>query len=249
MSTKVGIEFMLNTQLNRQEATAQQRGLPPPSPEMPVPAGAERIALPPVEQLPDFPCDLTAAIGQRRSVREYAETPLSIEELTYLLWCTQGVHHSRRAATLRSVPSAGARHPFETFLLINRVDGLQPGLYRYLALSHELVVLQLDSSLTERVVAACANQRFIAKSGVTFFWVAVPARTTWRYGSRGYRYIHLDAGHICQNLYLAAQAIQCGCCAVAAFHDDRLNEVLGLDGENAFVAYVAPLGKRADVNS
>ncbi len=174
MSTKVGIEFMLNTQLNRQEATAQQRGLPPPSPEMPVPAGAERIALPPVEQLPDFPCDLTAAIGQRRSVREYAETPLSIEELTYLLWCTQGVHHSRRAATLRSVPSAGARHPFETFLLINRVDGLQPGLYRYLALSHELVVLQLDSSLTERVVAACANQRFIAKSGVTFFWVAVP---------------------------------------------------------------------------
>ena len=84
---------------------------------------------------------------------------------------------------------------------------------------------------------------------MTFFWVAVPARTTWRYGNRGYRYIHLDAGHICQNLYLAAEAIGCGCCAVAAFHDEALNQVLGVDGENAFVTYVAPLGKRTDSNS
>jgi SagB-type dehydrogenase family enzyme len=244
MSNEHGMTFMLHTRLDRQEVTDQRRGLPQPPLEMTVPESAKRITLPAAASLPAYPCDLTAAISSRRSVREYAETPLSIEELTYLLWCTQGLHHTMRAATLRSVPSAGARHPFETFLLINRVSGLQPGLYRYLALSHELVELNLDARLTENLVTACAEQRFVSKSAVTFFWVAVPARTAWRYGNRGFRYIHLDAGHICQNLYLAAQAIDCGCCALAAFYDDMLNQALGVDGENAFVTYVAPLGKR-----
>lgn len=244
MSTTVGKEFMWNTRLDRQGDTDQERGLPQPPQEMAGPQRAKRIALPTPDCLPVYPCDLTAAIGSRRSLREYAETPLTIDELTYLLWCTQGVHQAMPAATLRSVPSAGARHPFETFLLINRVEGLEPGLYRYLAMSHELVALGAGPNIADDLVAACAGQKSVGRSAVTFFWVAVPARTTWRYGDRGYRYIHLDAGHVCQNLYLAAEAVGCGCCALAAFFDEMLNRALGIDGENAFVTYVAPLGKR-----
>jgi SagB-type dehydrogenase family enzyme len=80
-------------------------------------------------------------------------------------------------------------------------------------------------------------------SGVTFFWVAVSERMEWRYPVRGYRYLHLDAGHVCQNLYLAAEAISCGVCAIAAFDDEKVNEALNLDGENLFVIYVATVGK------
>ncbi|MFH1570318.1 MAG: SagB/ThcOx family dehydrogenase, partial [Gemmatimonadota bacterium] len=83
-------------------------------------------------------------------------------------------------------------------------------------------------------------------SAVTFFWVAVPRRTTWRYVERGYRYLHLDAGHVCQNLYLAAESIGAGTCAIAAFDDDALIDILGLDPQEAFVIYLATVGKRPD---
>jgi SagB-type dehydrogenase family enzyme len=91
---------------------------------------------------------------------------------------------------------------------------------------------------------ACLKQQHVKTSAVTFIWVAVPHRTVWRYSQRGYRYIHLDAGHVCQNLYLLAEAIDCGVCAIAAFDDDLVNQAIGLDGEDLFVIYLASLGKR-----
>jgi SagB-type dehydrogenase family enzyme len=203
------------------------------------------IDLPDHSELPNYAIDLRAAIDGRRSVRRYADRPLALEELSFLLWCTQGVKETIDTyATLRTVPSAGARHAFETYLLVNNVDGLQPGLYRFSSLSHQLLRVSSDATLAEDFVAACLGQTHVKTSAVTFLWAAVPYRMTWRYGERGYRYMHLDAGHVCQNLYLCAEAIDAGVCAIAAFDDDALNRLLHLDGKEQFVIYLATVGKK-----
>jgi SagB-type dehydrogenase family enzyme len=144
------------------------------------------------------------------------------------------------------VPSAGARHAFETYLLVNNVEGLAPGLYRFLALSHQLAQVEVETGLADRITRACLDQSHVKRSAVTFFWSAVPYRMAWRYGERGYRYLHLDAGHVCQNLYLAAEVIGAGVCAIAAFDDEALNRLLGFDGEEQFVIYLATVGKRKE---
>jgi SagB-type dehydrogenase family enzyme len=191
--------------------------------------------------------DLRAAIEHRRSVRAYFHKPLTLDDLSFLLWCTQGVQKTEGTHwTFRTVPSAGARHAFETFLAINDVVGLEPGLYRYLALSHQLQQIESDVTLIHRVTGACFDQPFVLRCGVVFLWTAVPYRMTWRYGERGYRDLHLDAGHVCQNLYLAAEAAGLGVCAVAAFDDNAMNNLLGINGTDQFLIYLATVGKTKD---
>ncbi len=244
----IGREFMLETKYQHMEPSDQQKGLPQPPLELPADSRQEILALPNPEELALEPVNLRDLIEERRTVRNYPPTPLSLLELSHLLWCTQGVKTVREAlATVRTVPSAGARHAFETYLLVNAVDELDPGVYRFLALDHQLQRLDLgeNQDLTPRLTRACLNQEQVARSAVTFFWVAVAQRMTWRYGERGYRYLHLDAGHVCQNLYLAAQVIDCGVCAIGAYDDDALNRVLNLDSEEQFVIYAATVGKRA----
>jgi SagB-type dehydrogenase family enzyme len=188
---------------------------------------------------------LREAIEMRRSLRVYAEKPLSLEELSFLLWCTQGVKpESTEKSTLRTVPSAGARHALETVLLVNRVNGLEPGLYQYDAAEHGLVQWESQADITERITAACLNQPTVRNSAVTFIWIAERTRMAWRYGERGLRYLFLDAGHVCQNLHLAAESIKAGACAIGAFTDDEVNQLLELDGSNRFVVYLAGVGKR-----
>ncbi len=240
-----GREFMEKTKYRYIGKSDQQRGVPQPPLEVPADPGKALIDLP----LPaafDIPrVDLRTAIEQRQSVRQYIREPLTLEELSFLLWCTQGVKKRVGSqATFRTVPSAGARHAFETFLLVNDVEGLEPGLYRFLALSHRLQQIATDPLLPSRVNAACFDQQFILRCGVVFLWTAVPYRMTWRYGERGYRDLHLDAGHVCQNLYLAAEAVGCGVCAIAAFEDDTMDHLLGIDGENQFLIYLATVGKK-----
>ncbi len=188
---------------------------------------------------------LRHVINTRRSLRSYADNPLSIDELTFLLWSTQGVKpESTRAYTLRTVPSAGARHALETVLLVNRVAGLDPGMYQYDAEHHGLIAWDCEEDTVERWVSACFNQPMVRTSAVTFAWVADRPRMTWRYGERGIRYLFLDAGHVCQNLHLAAESISAGACAIGAFNDDEMNSLLQLDGIEQFVVYAACLGKR-----
>jgi SagB-type dehydrogenase family enzyme len=210
----------------------------PPDPEKPF------ISLPKPETITVPPRDLRTAIGERHSIREYAKEPMSLPELAFLLWCTQGVKKvAGTYATFRTVPSAGARHALETYLLINDVEGLEPGLHRYLALSHRLQQLDLDTTLHIRIAKACLDQQFIMRCGVVFLWIAVPYRMTWRYSERGYRELHKDAGHVCQNLYLAAPAVGCGVCAIAAYDDDVMHDILGIDGVDQFLIYLATVGK------
>jgi SagB-type dehydrogenase family enzyme len=183
------------------------------------------------------------AIDRRRSVREYAAQPLPQESLSRLLWATQGIKRVMPGvATLRTVPSAGARHALETFVLANSVEGLEPGLYRYVASRHSLVARDNSPGVAQRAVKACLGQRFVESSAATFVWAAVPYRMTWRYGERGYRYLYLDAGHVCQNLYLAAESIGCGVCAIAAFDDEAMDRLVGADGFELFAIYVATVG-------
>jgi SagB-type dehydrogenase family enzyme len=129
-------------------------------------------------------------------------------------------------------------------LLINNVEGLQPGLYRFAASQHALLKLDAPEDIRDEITHACWDQSQVANSAATFIWVAVVERMCWRYVERGYRYLHLDAGHVCQNLYLAAEAINCGVCAIAAYDDNLLNEALDLDGENLFAIYLGTVGKR-----
>ncbi len=236
----IGQEFIKRTKYRYMGPSDQQRRLPQPSISSLLEEGVQVI------QLPDpgeGKTNLRSLIDSRTSIRNYADTPISLRELSYLLWCTQGVKEVLGTqATLRTVPSAGARHAIETYLLVNRVQELPQGLYRYQALEHQLQELTLFQGIAEQVQEACLKQRHVMGSAVTFIWSAMVYRMTWRYGERGYRYLFLDAGHVCQNLYLAAESLGYGVCAIAAFDDDRLNELLHLDGKDEFVLYLATCG-------
>ena len=246
MTSGIGRQFMEKTQYRHMGPSNQQQGLPQPPLELAPPEGAtETVDLPKPATIQLGKMSLKQAIEARRSLRQYADTPLSLEELSYLLWCTQGVRETTPGkATFRTVPSAGARHPFETVVLVNRVDGLEPGLYWFVASEHRLAKLQAKPGIADQITEAAYNQKFIVKSAATFIWIADTIRMTWRYEERGYRYMHLDAGHVCQNLYLAAESIGAGACAIGAFTDETMNDLLKLDGVNQFVIYLGGVGKR-----
>lgn len=241
---RIGQEFMEKTHFENLEPSDQMAGIPHPPLQRAYDGSGEVIDLPDPGEISVSALDIREAIERRRSIRQYAAEPVSMEELAYLLWCTQGVKENVQGQfTFRTVPSAGARHAFETFLLINNVQGLRRGVYRYLALSHQLAEINRDPDIAGRITGACLHQQFVRNNAATFIWVADAYRMTWRYGQRGYRYLHIDAGHVCQNLYLAAQTVGCGVCAVGAFHDQVLNAELGLDGVGQFVVYLASMGK------
>jgi len=247
MSQGAGRRFMQKTQHQYLDVSDQRKKMPQPPLELSYDIQLPVFALPAPSELPGYQVDLKATIENRRSVRQYAAQALTLKELAFLLWCTQGVKETvDDYATLRTVPSAGARHAFETYLLVNQVDELESGVYRYLAIDHKLVQLDKLDGLADKLTEACWGQTQVKRSAVTFFWAAVPYRMAWRYGERGYRYLHLDAGHICQNLYLSAEAIGAGVCAIAAFQDDMLNGLLDLDGEEQFIIYLATVGKKPE---
>jgi len=245
MGQAIGEEFVEKTKYKYLGPSAQARGVPPPPVELPYDPQLPLIKLPKPDDIrvPDLP--LRTAVERRRSVREYSPTPLTTNELSFLLWCTQGVREpAGRTATFRTVPSAGARHALETYLLVNRVAGIVPGIYRYLAWKHALLAHLLLKDVKNRVTAGALGQTMVNESAVTFIWAAVVERMAWRYGQRGYRYLYLDAGHVCQNLYLAAETVACGTCAIAAFADDDLNDLLGFQQTEQFTIYMATVGKK-----
>ncbi len=257
MTDAVGRAFQEETAIGRLGVSDQKKGLPQPPVSVRLVAGRE-IDLP----APDAAwgnVSLAGAMRARRSVREYAPRPLSLAELGALLWATQGVERTWEGTepvqkpgveprvhrvTFRTVPSAGARHAFETLLVVSRVDGLAAGVYQYLPIEHRLVAADNVRVSGSELAAACLGQKMVEAAAVTFAWVAVRERMTWRYGERGYRYLYLDAGHVDQNLYLACEAIGAGTCAIGAYDDDAVNALFGLSGDDRFVIYLASVGKR-----
>jgi SagB-type dehydrogenase family enzyme len=240
-----GRTFMELTRYEHLTPSDQAGNLPAPPLEKPYPENGQFISLPKPDSIDIAPLDLRTAIDGRRSVRHYRKDAITLEELAYLLWSNQGiVQVVDPYYTLRTVPSAGGRHAFETYLLINRVTGVKPGIYRYLAFSHRLLEIDTRPGGADRVMTACLGQAFVRASAVTFLWSCIVYRMAWRYAERAWRLVHLDAGHVCQNLYLGGEQIGCGTCAIGAFDDQMMADLLGIDGVEEFIIYCAAVGKK-----
>lgn len=233
------------------EATDQQQKLPFPAP-VKEEKGTAKIRLPLDFEDVILLRNLFELIQSRESCRVYQEQSLSLKELSFLLWSTQGVRRfagRSKQVTFRNVPSAGSRHPFETYLFIQNVEGIKPGIYHYLPQGHDLELWEDKADYSKDLAEALHGQEFAAKAPVTFVWSVIPYRTEWRYGLQSHKYMLLDAGHVCENLYLACEAIGCGTCAIGSYNQELLDELLGFEpGPSAekgyeFAVYAAPVGK------
>lgn len=226
------------------ELSDQEKKLPQPPLEKPYSGESQEIILPSITNDILLETNILDLINSRQSYRSYGDESLTLEELAFLLWCSQGVKRvtANNYATLRTVPSGGARHPFETYLIINNVSGLTQGLYRYLALSHSLVLIK-EGDFSNTVSAAALGQDFIGTGAVVFIWTCIPYRGEWRYLDSAHKVMLLDAGHLCENLYLGCGAIKCGTCAIAAYDQKSMDNLLEVDGEDEFSVYLAPVGK------
>lgn len=249
MSTLTQHRYFLKDSLRKSidfRRTDQNRGVQAPPLQKPFDPNLPRIDLSPPNQWERTigHIDIKQAIANRKSHRAFTPESLTLDELSFLLWATQGIRPSLGSnPSLRTVPSAGARHSFETYLFAMAVDGLAPGLYRFLPLNHQLLSLGEVNDMQRRLARACFGQRFVAKGAVTFVWTTIPYRMEWRYDLCAHRVILLDAGHLCQSLYLACEAISAGTCAIGAYDQERMDNLLEVDGEDEFTVYLAPVGK------
>jgi SagB-type dehydrogenase family enzyme len=193
---------------------------------------------------PDLTGDpnLWQLLHSRRSRREYdASRLLTSEKLSALLWATQGATARYGEVLFRTAPSAGGLYPVETYLFVRAVEGFAPGIYHFRPHTFDLECLK-KGDLARDVAEAALGQAIVMAAQVTFIWTAIVERSRWKYRQRAYRYIYLDAGHIGENLYLAAGALGLGVCAIGAFFDDKANSIIGIDGIEETVIYMATVG-------
>ncbi|MCS7286458.1 MAG: SagB/ThcOx family dehydrogenase [Anaerolineae bacterium] len=183
------------------------------------------------------------ALEKRRSIRDYSREPLSLQELSLLLHLTDGITLWRYGIGFRTAPSAGALYPIEIYLVINRVEGLKPGIYHYNVRAHTLELLK-EGDFRQEMVNYCLGQEMPGTAAVTFILTAMFQRIRWKYRERAYRYILLEGGHIGQNIYLGATAMGLGACAIGAFLDDPVNSLIGIDGKREAVIYILTVGKK-----
>ncbi len=207
------------------------------------PEDAELIDLIPPNDFTVGQVPFLELVNERKSRRSFTADPVSLEELSFLLWCTQGVKSTPEHGVMRTVPSSGARSPFETYLAIHRVDGLKPGLYRYISFSHKLLFVKTIDESEKTMGGLAYGQNFVGKAAVIFCWVAVPYRTEWRYSALSHKFIAIDLGIVCQNLYMACEALNLGTVAIGYYQQEKMDRLFELDGEDEFVVLIAPVGK------
>ena len=176
---------------------------------------------------------------KRRSVREYANVPLTIEEVSQLLWAAQGLTAEWEG---RTAPSAGALYPLEVYVAVGNVRDLAPGVYKYKPQGHGLVKVR-DDDVRGELADAALGQTWVKKGAIDIVIAAVYGRTTKKYGDRGVRYVHMEAGHAAQNIYLQAAALDLVMVTIGAFYDDRVKEILGMPQSEAPL-YVIPVGRK-----
>lgn len=203
--------------------------------------GAPRLVLPDPE-----PGDgrLFDALALRRSLRDYARGPLALGELSTLLWAAAGVTAREAGFALRTAPSAGGLYPIEHYVVAHDVEGTEQGLYHYDVLGRALERLQAGD-LRLPIARAALDQRIAALAPIVFVWTAVLERSRWKYGDRFARYVLLDAGHIAENVALAATSLGLGTCQIAAFFDEEAASLLGVDPEEEPVVYMSTAGRPA----
>lgn len=187
----------------------------------------------------------------RRSERNFAEEKIMTQDqLAFLLWGSQGVQtvRGRGYASFRPVPSGGARHPFETYIAVRNVDGLAPGLYRYLPQEHigekrvSIEILGEIHNHSSNVVKMLAGQQWAANAQVVLFLSCTAYRAEWRYADMAHRVVLIDQGHVGQNWMLSASAMGMGSCCIAAYDQKTCDKVLGLDGVEEYTVYACAVG-------
>jgi SagB-type dehydrogenase family enzyme len=200
---------------------------------------AGKIELPVFE--PGQPMSLDKTLRQRKSIRDYQDRPISMGQLAYLLWASAGIQRIEDGYEFRTAPSAGALYPIETYVVVNNVKSLEPGVYHYAIRSHQLEQLE-QRDLRRQIASAALGQGMCATAAAIFIWTAVFDRSKWKYGQRAYRYIYLDAGHIAENLALAAVSLNLGSCEIGALYDDHVNAIIGIDGTEESTICIAAVG-------
>ena len=200
---------------------------------------AKSFKLPKEFTLQSFPTIET--LRKRRSVRSFSSRPLSLEEVSFLLWASTGIQRKEQKYEFRTAPSAGALYPIETYLIVNQVESLEKALYHYNIEEHALEELRIGD-LGEEAAHAALEQRICIEAPIVLIWTAIFERTKWKYAQRGYRYVYLDTGHIAQNLALAATSVGLGSCQIGAFFDDEINRILRVDGVYESVLYLSVVG-------
>ncbi|MCP3931660.1 MAG: SagB/ThcOx family dehydrogenase [Bacteroidetes bacterium] len=234
-------QYVNKTQHKRSEIQHPKKHEIAPEPLYKTYPSAHKIKLPYNWQLSE--ARIVPLFQNRRSLRKYASEKLNLEEVSFLLWSSQGVTAKGGDMLFRTIPSAGALYPIETYLSIHNVKGLDTGLYHFDVQNFALNLLE-KSYVGDRLSQACLAQSFVEKSAITFIWTGNYRRTMSKYGDRGFRYILFEAGHICQNLLIAAEALACGGCPIAAFFDDEVNTILNINEDDETALYVASVGKK-----
>lgn len=224
--------------------TDQSRGVMAPPLEKPYSKDAEKIDLIVDDWETIYDIGLVKAIKNRMSRRSFSNEEITLKELSFLLWATQGIRQVAGSYAFRTVPSAGCRHALETYMAVFNVEGLEMGVYRYLPLTHQLLLEFKDKKLRTEMINATFGQIFAGESALTFIWTAIPYRMEWRYGLDSHKVIAMDAGHVGQNMYLACEAIDVGTCTIGAYDQEYLDQLLKLDGEEEFSIYLAAVGKK-----
>jgi SagB-type dehydrogenase family enzyme len=209
------------------------------------------IELPPPAWLPtsgqarEGDVGLGEALAARRSVRRYGNEPVSLDELSQLLWAAGGETGRAEAGfRFRTTPSAGGLYPVDTCAACRAVEGVEAGVWRYEARRHALGLVR-EGDVSEGLAEAALGQAMVARAAVTLVWTAVVGRTTGKYGPRGYRYIYMEAGIASENVHLAATALGLGSCAVGAFCDDAVEAILGADGREEIALLLQCVGRPA----
>ncbi len=204
------------------------------------PTALKHVPLHPPEQREGRP--IWETIAERRSYREFSPQPMTFAELSQLVWATQGITARAWGYDFRAVPSAGALYPIETYLVVNRVIELTPGLY-HLDIKENQVILLKEGNFGHDLSRAGLGQEMLEEASCIFVWTAIVKRSKWKYRERAYRYIYMDVGHIGQNLYLAATAMNLGCCTVGAFFDEEMDRLIGVDGKEEISVYLGAVGR------
>lgn len=200
---------------------------------------AKSIELPSFE--PSRPMTLDTALKQRKSIRDFQAKPISPGQLGHLLWASTGLQRVEHGYEFRTAPSAGALYPIETYLIVNAVRKIEPGVYHYSIQGHKLEEIK-QGDMRRQIMGAALGQGMCATAAAVFVWSAVFERCKWKYGQRAYRYVYLDAGHIAENLSLAAVGLNLGSCEIGALFDDDANAILGIDGQEESTILMAAVG-------
>lgn len=189
--------------------------------------------------------DFLNIINTRHSSRVYTNEAVSLLELSYMLWTCQSVKELRgkKYATLRTVPSGGARHGFELYFVCQNVEGLEPGTYHYLPMEHKIEFLNPLDQVKDVLSASLCDQTWALKANVIFYFSYIPYRTEWRYGDFAHRIALVDLGHIGENIYLASTSVGLGTCGIGACVTSICDKMFELNGQDEFILYAQPIGK------